>query len=132
MPKDKMSVEKAKQLYKKAHRGLSAKEERAAHKAEKLLKKKKIKAKRNGKKFSFSDKKKLEEAKTVGKIRNAIRKRVNDASYKLSSMIAPGLTEPGLYDEPARLSTAILSRIKRPSGKRMKSPATIHKEELPF
>lgn len=60
----KMTLKKAKQLYKKAHRGLTPKEEEAAHKAEKLLKKKKIKAKRNGKKFSFSDKKKeMKEAK---------------------------------------------------------------------
>jgi hypothetical protein len=59
----KMTLERAKKLYKKAHIGLTPAEEEAAHKAEKLLKKKKIKAKRNGKKFSFSDKKKIKEQK---------------------------------------------------------------------
>ena len=58
-----MTLKKAKELYKKAHIGLTPSEEDAAHEAEKLLKKKKITAKRNGEKFFFSDKKKLKEQK---------------------------------------------------------------------
>jgi len=110
----KMTLKRAKELYKKAHKNLTPSEEEAAHKAEKLLKKKKIEAERKDGNFTFTGKKDVKESKMLDRVRKAI----NAASYKLSDVIAPGLKHPldPQHEEPAPIGYAIHDLINRAKG----------------
>jgi|688.fasta_scaffold295539_3 hypothetical protein len=113
----KMTLKRAKQLYKKAHIGLTPSEEEAAHKAEKLLKKKGIEAERNGKKFSFSHKK--------GEVKEA--KDFYPGSGEVHPVTGEIIHEPVPVSRKDKLMRMLRSLLKQ---KKKQKPSS--NERLPF
>lgn len=134
--KKKMSEKRAKELYKKAHRGLTPQEEKDAHKAEKLLKKKKIEAERKNGKFEFKKKKKknkkhsIAEARVIKKIRDAISKRLF-ATEPGSGELSP---TGDVLHEPVRVPPhLVLKKRIKDMMSRKKTPNQINtNDEGPF
>ena len=146
-----VSVKRAMELYRKAHKGLTAQEEADAHKGEELLKKKGIVAKRvtgsTGKdKFAFSrkktsskpKKKKLQESKLKSiknKIYFATRRPTYKGSGEVNSMGMPiGDESPMSNIDWAKkaagdLKSTIVDLIK---GRRKKQQPYPEEEGIPF